>query len=67
MWHRKPMHEPRLVAGWHGWHLYEAAPGHYDATDGHRHCPIDGPLQAVLVRFCDRVKGARDPEGWRAP
>jgi hypothetical protein len=50
------------VAGWHGWHLYETEPGHYDATDGQRHCAIDGPLEAALVRFCDRVKGAREAE-----
>ena len=67
MWQLKPRHQPRLVAGWHGWHLYETVPGHYDATDGRRRFPIEGPLDAVLVRFCDRVKGGRWAEAGAVP
>ena len=67
MWPLKPRHAPHRVAGWHGWNLYETVPGHYDATDGRRHCAIDGPPEAALVRFCDRVKGAHEAEGAGAP
>jgi hypothetical protein len=62
MWPLKPKPEPHLVAGWHGWHLYELAPGHYNATDGRRHVTLNGSRDEALVQLISRCK-----EEGRAP
>jgi hypothetical protein len=56
VWHPKPEDEPHLVASWHSWHLWEVAPGRYEATDGDRHFGVKGERDHVLLVFCVRCR-----------
>jgi hypothetical protein len=62
MWPLSPRYQARLVASWHGWHLWEVAPEGYVATHGARHFSLKGERDRVLLEFCARCR-----EEGRAP